>query len=47
MFVTLPVSKPLKSRLVRPLQPSNIQVMSHTLPVSKLLKSRLVRPLQP
>ena len=46
MSVTLEVSKPDKSKLVRLVQWSNIERMSVTLEVSKPDKSKLVRLVQ-
>ncbi len=47
MFVTFCVSKLLKFKVVRELQPKNIQFMYVTFCVLKLLKFKLVRELQP
>ena len=47
MVVTQEVSKPVKSRLMRLLQPKNMAYIPVTLEVSKPDKSKLMRLLQP
>ena len=45
--VTFSVLKPLRSRLVKPVQPANMLVMVTVLDVLKPLRSRLVKLLHP